>query len=82
MRLDEILAQKKQELAALTAKTAPLRAKRDKLRDKLAPMEAELRELNQQIKQVEGNTLFDLHNDIGALQRGLGAKSLRAEGMK
>ena len=78
MRVDELLREKQDERAALLAKSAPLRAKRDKLRAKIQPLEDEMRLLNLQIKETHGEKLFELENEIGALQRALGAKQFSA----
>lgn len=66
--------------AKVEAALAPVIAQRDALRDKLAPLEGELRDMNQEIKRVTGEVgLFDLDNEIAALARALGAKSMAAE---
>jgi len=68
------------EIAALKAKSGPLRAARDKLRDGMLPVEAEVRRLNQEIKALEQPTLSDLENEYAALARALGAKSMKTQG--
>lgn len=65
------------EREAVVAKLAPLRAKRDKLRDELSKKEADLRAMNKQLLESDENRrLFELDNQIGALARGMGAKSM------
>ena len=78
MRLKDMLASLQDERAALLAKSAPQRKKRDELLAKLQPLEDELRTVNAKIKDIHGNKLFELDNEIGAVQRGLGAKTLSA----
>lgn len=66
------------EAAAIEAKAAPLREKRDALRAKLQPLEAEERELNAQIKALEQPRLSNVKNELAAVARSLGAKSIQA----
>lgn len=71
MRVNDLLISMQEEKAALLLKSAPFRKKREDLLKKLQPMEAELRQVNEQIKSIEGATLFDLDQQIGALTRSL-----------
>jgi peptidoglycan hydrolase CwlO-like protein len=75
-QLRKAMADLQAEREKILAKSAPIREKRDKLRDKMAPMEAELRAHNQQIKELEQNRVFEIDNQIAALARGMGARSL------
>ncbi len=71
MRVADLLKSMQDERAALMLKSAPFRLKRDALLKKLQPLEAELRQVNEQIKDIEGATLFDLDQQIGALARSI-----------
>jgi uncharacterized coiled-coil DUF342 family protein len=81
-QLRDALAGLHAEREKVVAKLAPLRDKRDKLRDELSKKEADLRALNEQLLgSPENQRLFELDNQIGALARGMGARSmLRSEG--
>lgn len=68
------------EIAALEAKSSPMRQARDQLRDKIAPTEDEIRRLNQEIKAVEQPTLSALKMEQSALAKALGSKGIKAEG--
>lgn len=72
----------KAERENIRAALAPQTAQRDKLRDELAQREAELRAMNKALLESPQNQrLFELDNQIGALARTMGAKSMRqAEG--
>lgn len=68
------------DIAAIEAKTAPLRAKRDALAAKAAPIEAEMKKLADEFLKIEREGgLFDLKNEQAALARALGANSMTAE---
>jgi septal ring factor EnvC (AmiA/AmiB activator) len=81
-QLREAMAGLQAEREKVTASLAPLRDKRDKLRDKIAGLEADLRAINKELLgSPENQRLFELDNQIGALARGMGARSmLRSEG--
>jgi uncharacterized coiled-coil DUF342 family protein len=64
------------EREKLVAKAAPLRKRRDALVAKIQPLEAELRDLNQQIAKVERPRLAEIDNQRAALARAMGARSL------
>lgn len=78
----ELLEDRQRELetqvAAIEAKAAPLRAERDALRAKLQPGEAKERELNAAIKALEQPELSNVKNELAAVARALGAKSMKA----
>jgi uncharacterized coiled-coil DUF342 family protein len=61
---------------AVLDKSAPFHAKRDELLKRLHPLEVELRELDRQIKAIEQPGVRDLGNQIAALHRAIGAKTL------
>lgn len=83
MRLDEILRAKQDERAAIIAKTAPLRAERDKIAAEIRPKEDRIRELNQRVKAIEQESgLYELDVDISQIARGMGAKRMNAETLK
>lgn len=77
----------KDHFAALKAKKtevdaalAPLRMQQEDLRAQIAPLEARLREVNQRVKVAMGDgALYALDQEIAAVARALGAKSLKAE---
>jgi len=72
-----LFAQLGEQIAAVDAKTKPLRAKRDALAAKIAPAEAEMRDLAQQVKAIEADgDLFNLKNEYAALARALGGKRM------
>jgi hypothetical protein len=72
----------KSEKAAIQERSAGLRSEREALRQKVAPLEAEMRDLDKQIKAIEGPRLFDIDNQIAALARAMGARSVAHEGSK
>lgn len=57
----------KKELAALTAKSDPLRKERDKLSDSIRPTEDKIRALNAEIKKIEQPKKGELEKLIAAL---------------
>jgi hypothetical protein len=65
------------ERAAIVEVSAPLREAREKLRVEMEPLETQLRELNAQIKRVEMPRLFDIDNQIGALAKAMGGRSMQ-----
>lgn len=76
-QLRDAVAGLQAEREAVVAKLAPLRTKRDKLRDELSKKEADLRAMNKQLLESDENRrLFELDNQIGALARGMGARSM------
>lgn len=79
-RIKALLSELKSERDAIAQKSTPLRKKRDELRASIQPTEAQIYELSQQIKSIEGDSLVILDKQIGQLHRSLGAKSLSAEG--
>ena len=69
--------------AKLLAQTQELEAQRDAVRAKAQPLEAEEKALNAKIRKIhhEGPvTLGELDNQIAAIHRATGAKSLAAQG--
>ncbi len=76
MRLAEQLENLKAERRKIAELVAPLRAKRDALQAKFAPIENQMRELAKQIRETEGARAFELDQEIAVLQRGLGAATL------
>lgn len=75
--LRAMMTKLQEERAAIVAKSAPLREAREALRVEMEPLEAKLRELNASIKDVELPRLFDIDNQIGALARAMGGRSLQ-----
>lgn len=68
-----------EQIAEIEARTAPLRAKRDKLAAKAAPIEAEMRDLANEYRKIEQDfDLFALKQEYAALARALGGKTLHA----
>jgi chaperonin cofactor prefoldin len=78
--LAKVLAPRVAELEAqrdkVLADVAPLHAKREALLVQIQPLEAELREVNAAIKQAEQPALRDVGNELAAIARALGAKTL------
>ena len=70
-RLDQV----EERVAAIRAKSEPLRAKRDK---HVQAARAKEDEMNAEIKRVEKD-LFDLENERAFLSRGLGARTIPAD---
>lgn len=68
------------ERAPLAAQVAALREKRDALARKLEPMEAELRAMAKEIAAIERPRLAELDNQIGALARAMGGRSIKHGG--
>jgi len=64
------------EKEALRSKSQPIRDKRDKLQEKLQPIEDEMRELAKQFKAIEGTRMFELDQQIGAIARAMGGKTM------
>jgi len=75
--LDALTAQR----AELAAKSQPLRDKRAAIQEQVAPMEASIREITEQIAAIEGADIVTLDKQIGQLHRALGARSLSASPM-
>lgn len=65
------------EKAQILAKSAPLRAERDKVVAEIQPRELRHRELTAQIRTIELPRLVELDNRIAALHRAMGARSLQ-----
>ena len=68
------------ERAELAAKAAPLRERYNALAKQIAPVEAEMRELANQFKAIEQPRLAELDNQIGALARAMGGRSIKHGG--
>src|SRR5687768_4365930 len=68
------------EKEKLQAKSAPLRKRRDALRDKLSKDEVELRELNQKIAKIERPRMGEIDNQLAGLARAMGGRSLSEGG--
>lgn len=64
------------ERDALLAQIAPLHEQRDALIAQIQPLEAQLRKVQQQIKAIEQPRLRDIGNELAAIARALGARSL------
>ena len=56
-----------------------MRKQRDELQGKLAPIEVQIRELNQKIKTAEQPGLSDAKLELAAVARALQSKSMRVE---
>lgn len=67
--------QRKKE--ALQKKSEPLYKERQKLLDKIQPLEVELREINKKIQKIERPHLGNLDNQISAIARAMGGRSMR-----
>lgn len=66
-------------IAAIESKSATLRKQRDELQAKLAPIEVQIRDLNQKIKAAEQPGLSDAKLELAAVARALQSKSMRVE---
>lgn len=77
----ELLAALTTQRAELAAKSQPLRDKRTQIQEQIAPLDASVRELTDQIAAIEGADLVILDKQIGQLHRALGARSLSAAPM-
>lgn len=72
-----LFAQLASKIAAVETQTAPLRAKRDALAAKIAPVEAEMRKLAKEARDIEeAADLFSMKNEHAALARALGGKRM------
>lgn len=77
-RLRALQEKAKKEREAVLAAVAPLHAKREALLAQIQPLEADLRTVNAEIKAAEQPALQNLGNEIAALAKAMGAKSLAA----
>ena len=64
------------EVAAIEAKSGPLRERRERLRAEMAPMEEEMRRLNDEIKEIEQPALSNVKMELADVARGLGSKRM------
>lgn len=62
--------------AAIQKKSAPLYEKRQKLLDQVQPLEVKLREINKEIQKIERPHLGELDNQISAIARAMGGRSM------
>lgn len=67
------------ERAEIEAKVKPLRDKRTAIVGKLQPLEDQARELQIQIREIQGDRAFELDQEISKLARAMGARTLVAE---
>lgn len=67
------------ERSALLEANSPLTKRREELQSKIAPLEAEMRAVNKQIKEQLQPRLFEIDNQISALARAMGGKSVKHE---
>lgn len=61
---------------AIQKKSAPLYKQREGILKKLQPLEVELREVNKKIQKIERPHLGELDNQISAIARAMGGKSM------
>jgi uncharacterized coiled-coil DUF342 family protein len=76
--IQKLFTELKGKRDALAKKSAPLRAKRDKILEEIQPKLDEIRKLEAKYREIEQPELAGLDNQIGALARALGAKTLNA----
>lgn len=80
-RIAEVLAPLKASLEAerdeILAASAPLREKRDALVAKIQPLEAQLRDVDDQITAIEQPKLREVGNELAGIARQLGAITLK-----
>lgn len=62
--------------AAIQKKSAPLYEKREKILKELQPLEVKLREVNKQIQAIERPHLGELDNQISAIAKAMGGRSM------
>lgn len=72
----ELLEKLQQRRAELGKIVDPIRAERDKIVASMAPAEAKARELAQELKKYTPE-MFELDNQISALSKVLGGKSMQ-----
>jgi len=65
-----------EERAQIIAASATLRAQRDSLVGIIQPYELELQSVNRQIKAIELPRLAEIDNELGAIARALGGRSM------
>src|ERR1700749_397496 len=61
----------------LQKKSAPLYKEREALLKKIHPLEDELREINKKIQKIERRHLGNLDNQISAIAKAMGGRSMR-----
>ena len=66
------------EIDTIEKRTAPLRAKMEKIQEKLQPLLAEERELAEQINKIERPALGEKKTALAALHRAMGAVTVSA----
>jgi predicted nuclease with TOPRIM domain len=69
----------KAEIERIRAESAPIRAERAKLQEEVFGLERMMEELQGRIEAIERPHLGRMENELAALERALGAKSLQAE---
>lgn len=83
-QLAAALAPRKADLLAtrerLQQQLAPLQAEYDALLAKIQPLEAQLRELGKRIKALEQPAARDIGNELAAIERAIGARTLTNDG--
>lgn len=72
VRMKELEKEKERILAG----TAHLHKQRDELLSRIQPLEAKLREVNQEIAKAERPRLPEIMNEIGALARAMGGRGV------
>lgn len=80
-RIRALLAEFVAERDAILAESEPLKEKRRAVQAQMHPLEAQVRELTQQIVNIETDELVKLDKNIGNLSKSLGARSLSAQSM-
>jgi len=68
-----------EEKAAILEQSAPIREARKTLQQQIAELMAQDAELGEQIVAIERPRLVEVKNQIAALARAMGARSLKAE---
>lgn len=67
-KVTQIIEAAEKQLEELLAKSAPLRAERDELREKVQPLEDKIRELNTRIRAIEQPHVSELKRIIDKLR--------------
>jgi uncharacterized protein YlxW (UPF0749 family) len=79
-QVKSLLETLKGQRAEVDAKMAPLVKRREQLQKKLQPLEDEMRDINTQVKALQGDELVALDKQISTLTRAIGsARVLQAD---
>lgn len=74
--LTPIVKKLEQERDIITKKAEPYRHKREELIAQIQPLEAKLRQVDDEIKKIERPRLSEINNELGALAKAMGGRSI------